>query len=75
MTFTGFDSAWGATNSGAICNMLLDADGSLRLVGDPVTASWDDAIAQASQTNSDEMRVWAIDQPLCVGNPKRCRPV
>jgi hypothetical protein len=33
--FSGFDSAWGARKSGAICNLLLNADGSLVLTGRP----------------------------------------
>jgi hypothetical protein len=55
--FSGFDSAWGARNSGAICDLLLNADGSLVLAGDPVVASWDYAVAQASQTTAAEMLV------------------
>jgi predicted RNase H-like nuclease len=75
ITFSGFDSAWGTKNSGAICDLLLNADGSLRLAGDPVIASWDHAIAQASQVTAAEMRVWAVDQPLCVRNAAESRPV
>jgi len=40
ITFSGFDSAWGAHNSGAICDLVLNADGSLRLDRDPVVANW-----------------------------------
>ncbi|MGD1070564.1 MAG: DUF429 domain-containing protein [Bryobacteraceae bacterium] len=73
--FTGFDSAWGARNVGAICNFVLSEDGSLRLDGDPVAANWDSAIAQAAQTEAVDLHVWAIDQPLCIRNPTGCRPV
>jgi hypothetical protein len=50
--FTGFDSAWSAANSGAICDLLLE-DGSLRLATDPVTANWNSALVRAKQ----EMKV------------------
>ena len=73
--FTGFDSAWGARNVGAICNFVLSEDGSLRLDGDPVAANWDSAIAQAAQTEVVDLHVWAIDQPLCIRNQTGCRPV
>lgn len=75
VVFSGFDSAWGARNSGAMCDLLLNADGSLFLVGDPVVASWDYAVAHASQAPASEMRVLAIDQPLCVRNYAESRPV
>jgi predicted RNase H-like nuclease len=74
MIFSGFDSAWGARNSGAICHLVLGEDGSLQLDSDPVIANWDYAIAQAAQTEAD-LHVWAIDQPICVRNPTGCRPV
>jgi predicted RNase H-like nuclease len=73
--FTEFDSAWGARNSGAICELILNEDGSLRLDRDPVIANWDDAIAQAAQTKAVDLHVWAIDQPICVPNNRGCRPV
>jgi len=73
--FSGFDSAWGAGNSGAICDLMLSEDGSLRLCRDPVIANWDYAIARAAQTDAVDLRVWAIDQPICVRNPTGCRPV
>jgi predicted RNase H-like nuclease len=73
--FSGFDAAWGARNSGAICNLALQEDGSLRLDCDPIIANWDQAIAQASQAKAVGLHVWAIDQPICVQNETRCRPV
>ena len=73
--FSGFDSAWGARNSGAICDLALSEDGSLRIDRDPVVADWDHAIAQVAQTEAADLRVWAIDQPLCVQNATGCRPV
>jgi predicted RNase H-like nuclease len=55
--FSGFDSAWGARNSGAICDLVLDEDGSLRLDRDPVVANWDYAIAQAAKTEAVDLRL------------------
>lgn len=75
ITFTGFDSAWGAHNSGAICDLVLSEDGSLRLDGDPVIANWNHAIARAAQIDVADLHVWAIDQPICVRNETGCRPV
>jgi predicted RNase H-like nuclease len=75
ITFSGFDSAWGAHNSGAICDLVLNADGSLRLDRGPVVANWDRAIAQAAQPKALGLHVWAVDQPICVQNETGCRPV
>jgi predicted RNase H-like nuclease len=75
ITFTGFDSAWGARNSGAIRDLAFNESGSLRLDGDPVVANWDHAIAHAAQTKAVDLHVWAIDQPICVRNETGCRPV
>jgi len=75
ITFTGFDSAWGAHNSGAICDLVLNEDGSLRLDCDPVVANWSQAIVQAAQPQAVKLHVWAIDQPICVRNAAGCRPV
>ena len=72
--FTGFDSAWGAANSGAICDLLFEGN-SLRLPFDPVVASWDAAIVRAGQKLDADLHVWAVDQPLVVNNEEGCRPV
>lgn len=73
--FTGFDSAWGSRNDGAICDLALKGDGSLELSSEPFVADWDDAIAYAAKTEQADLHVWAIDQPICVGNLAGCRPV
>jgi predicted RNase H-like nuclease len=75
ITFSGFDSAWGARNSGAICDLALNEDGSLLLAREPIVTNWDYAIAQAAQTKAVDPHVWAIDQPICVRNETGCRPV
>jgi predicted RNase H-like nuclease len=75
ITFSGFDSAWGAHNSGAICDLVLSEDGSLRLDRDPFVANWDRAIAQAAQPKALGLHVWAVDQPICVQNETGCRLV
>jgi predicted RNase H-like nuclease len=72
--FTGFDSAWSAVRSGAICDLLLDG-GALRLAADPVAANWDCALARAREDKKVDLQVWAVDQPLLVCNEEHCRPV
>jgi len=48
--FTGFDSAWGASNTGAICELILQDDGGLLLQEDqPVSANWNNAIDRAGR--------------------------
>ena len=74
--FTGFDSAWGANNTGAICELVLQDDGSLTLrENHPIPANWDDAIGLVGQELDVVLKVWAIDQPICVANESGCRPV
>lgn len=73
--FTGFDSAWGVNNSGAICTLVLQEDGSLKLDGVPVAANWCQALHRAEQDKGVDLHIWAIDEPLCVRNEAGCRPV
>ena len=74
--FTGFDSAWGTHNTGAICELVLQDDGGLLLQGDqPVSANWDMAIDRAGRKTDGALDIWAIDQPICVANESGCRPV
>ena len=74
--FTGFDSAWGAGNTGALCELLLQDDGALLLQkGEPSSATWDYAVGRAGREADSTVSVWAIDQPLCVANESGCRPV
>jgi predicted RNase H-like nuclease len=74
--FTGFDSAWGASNTGAICELVLQDNGSLLLQKDqPVSANWTNAIDRAGRKAVGAVEIWAIDQPICVANESGCRPV
>jgi predicted RNase H-like nuclease len=74
--FTGFDSAWGTHNTGAICELVLQNDGGLLIQGDqPVSVNWDMAIERAGRKTDGALDIWAIDQPLCVANESGCRPV
>lgn len=74
--FTGFDSAWGAKNTGAICELVLQDNGNLTLrENHPICANWDDAIGRVGQKPDDVLQIWAIDQPICVTNESGCRPV
>lgn len=67
--FTGFDSAWGERNTGAICELVLQDNGSLLLQKDqPVSAKWNIAIDRAGREADGALDVWAIDQPICVAN-------
>ena len=74
-TFTGFDSAWGARNTGALCELVLRDDGSLVVRGgEPSSATWHDAVGRAGRGADGTLNVWAVDQPLCVANESGCRP-
>ena len=74
--FTGFDSAWGTRNPGAICELVLQDNGGLFLQKDhPVSANWNTAIDRTKRKADGALNVWAIDQPLCVANRSGCRPV
>ena len=74
--FTGFDSAWGTRNTGAICELVLQDDGGLLLQKDqPVSASWNTAIDRAGRRAAGALDIWAIDQPICVATKSGCRPV
>ena len=74
--FIGFDSAWGENNTGAICELVLQDDGSLMLrEGHPIPADWGRAIEIAGQVPHGILNVWAVDQPICVPNESGCRPV
>jgi hypothetical protein len=74
--FTGFDSAWGAGNTGALSALVLQDDGALLLQeGEPSSATWNNAASRAAREAEGTLNIWAIDQPLCVANESGCRPV
>jgi predicted RNase H-like nuclease len=72
--FTGFDSAWTATNQGAIAHVTL-VDGLATLVP-PAVAGFDAALDHIQELGRDfDLHVIGIDQPLIVPNLTGCRPV
>lgn len=74
--FTGYDSAWGTNNTGAICELVLQDDGTLILQKDhPVSANWNDSIRRVGRIADGVLNIWAIDQPICIANESGCRPV
>ncbi len=68
--FSGFDSAWSAVKSGAICDLLLLEDGSLRLAADPDIVNWESALLRAAHRMDVDLHVWAVDQPLVSAIPR-----
>src|SRR5262245_52650216 len=74
----GFDSAWTATNSGALVGGLLQDDGTLRELGPPQTADFRDAATVVLKWQSEEDPVATLvllDQPTIVKNAAGQRPV
>ena len=74
VVFTGFDSAWGRKNKGALCHLGLRADGALEFLAPPNTCGWNDATRWAGEATW-ENHVVAIDQRLVVNNRTGMRPV
>lgn len=74
LVFSGFDSAWGRRNKGALCHLGLRTDGDLEFVAAPDACTWSDA-TQWARTTSWENHVVAIDQSLVVRNAAGMRPV
>jgi predicted RNase H-like nuclease len=72
--FTGFDSAWSATNRGAIAHVLLTPD-SLQFMP-PQVAGFDDALNSIELFGKNtDVEIIGIDQPLIVPNYTGYRPV
>src|SRR2546426_1844444 len=74
VVFTGFDSAWGRRNKGALCHLALRRDGALEFIAPPDTSAWNDATAWARRATW-ESHVVAIDQGLVVRDATGMRPV
>jgi predicted RNase H-like nuclease len=75
--FTGFDSAWtdNAKKPGAIASIILDADGSRRLMP-PEPATFDHARNSIFDLSSmTSLHIVGIDQPTIVPNDTGSRPV
>jgi predicted RNase H-like nuclease len=77
--FTGFDSAWGGRQRGAICNLageVTDGRLVLRMREQPAAVDWDRAIDLAANGYNDAANhVVGIDQGLVVTNSTGMRPV
>ena len=76
--FTGFDSAWGGTQRGALCNLHGRVqNGSLVLnIESPIRdVNWDEAIACINGYGERSDHIIAIDQGLVVPNETGMRPV
>lgn len=73
MRFTGFDSAWGGKQKGALCDLILDGN-CLSISKAPRSVTWDEACEEA-MSYQGESHVLAIDQGLLVPNEKGMRPV
>ena len=76
--FTGFDSAWGGKEKGALCNFegrTINGNFSLSISDDPLRVNWEEAISKIGDWKKHENHVVAIDQGLIVPNLTRQRPV
>lgn len=74
----GFDSAWTATNAGAIVGTILRDDGTLLDLGPPQTANFDEAeriLREWQATHQPTETNVLLDQPTIVRNPAGARPV
>jgi predicted RNase H-like nuclease len=74
----GFDSAWTATNSGAIVAAISNGPGARRCLGLPVTANYREAehlIAGWQRDQSPDRTIILLDQPTIVPNEAGSRPV
>jgi len=72
--FTGFDSAWGATNKGGLCDMVFGNTDSLMVTSLKIV-DWNQAIDEVKNYRNIGLHVFSIDQPICVANETGCRPV
>jgi len=77
--FTGFDSAWGGRQAGAVCHLVLDEHGGLTIDMPSWTADvrWETARERVvpQVMRGSENHVIAIDQPLVVRNARGARAV
>ena len=74
----GFDSAWTATNSGALVGVLHRDDGMFHELGPPRIADYGDAEAVILQWQAEQTptaTIVLLDQPTIVNNSAGQRPV
>lgn len=73
---TGFDSAWGGTQKGAICDLHIDTETlKIEMTLAPMAVSWAEAVKRVTEYASFEHHIIAIDQGLIVPNREGMRPV
>jgi predicted RNase H-like nuclease len=76
LLITGFDSAWGGTRRGAMCDLWIDkASGKIEIKLPPVAVTWSDAIQRVTSYAQQSHHILAIDQGLVVPNHSGMRPV
>ena len=76
LLITGFDSAWGGTQRGAMCDLWIDkASGKIEIKLPPVAVTWSDAIQRVTSYAQQSHHILAIDQGLVVPNHNGMRPV
>jgi len=76
ISIVGFDSAWSASNEGAICAASIDAVGVIELSVAPTTSSFQFATDVIDRTKNDSDRtIVFLDQPHIVRNRRGSRPV
>lgn len=74
----GFDSAWTATNSGALVGLLVRHDGTLKELGGPQIADYrraEQLVSEWQALHSPILTRVLLDQPIIVKNPAGQRPV
>jgi predicted RNase H-like nuclease len=74
----GFDSAWTATNAGAIVGAVLDADGAIRELGHPTCVRYEEAagiVQEWQEKHHPSSTLILLDQPTVVKNERGQRPV
>lgn len=73
---TGFDSAWGRTQRGAMCDLWIDKKtGNIKIDTLPVSVTWRDAVQRVPGYAQHSHHLLAIDQGLVVPNHDGIRPV
>jgi predicted RNase H-like nuclease len=73
---SGFDSAWGGSQKGAICDLWIDkCTGTIEIDAPPVSVSWSEANQHAARYAAYAHHILAIDQSLVVPNDAGMRPV
>ena len=76
LCITGFDSAWGGTQKGAICDLFVDTDTQkIEMKAAPLSVTWDEAVKRVEEYSHAQHHIIAIDQGLVVPNEVGMRPV